>query len=436
MTSPLDTRYASITKEVAEICGDMEFYITRVRVELSYLKFILKKKPELPQVVQILNYGDKIAMAEVYRNIKEIEKVTQHDVKAIEYYVRSIVDERIANLVHCGLTSQDVNSVATTVMFKNVEAYMSDKFITFIEAIGSLMEKTKGTKVMTYTHGQPAVCSFLEKEISKFYHKIVKSYRKFIKKTNELTSKFSGSIGNYTTMIGVIYEEHEISLLYEAINTEFGTNIIFSEFARQVDDYTSYIEFFQSIQTIFVSINEFATNLWLKITRGELVQTPVEGEKGSSVMPHKINPFRLEQARAVCNVGYGLCDAIIRTIGISMDSRDMSDSYALRYAPEVFGNLIVILSNVEIDMKRLGPNDGKIKTIIKSNLASLSEYIQTFLRFNYTTEITDPYKLLEGLTKGKTLTYEELYTFIDELPISIDHREYLKSLRADTVFGK
>lgn len=436
MTSPLDTRYASVTEGVAEICGDMEFYITRVRVEICYLKFLLKKKPDLPQDVPILNYSDKIEMAKVYRNIKEIEKVTQHDVKAIEYYVRSIVDERIANLVHCGLTSQDVNSVATTVMFKNIEQYMRSKFLKFIEEIECLMGKTKGTKVMTYTHGQPAVCSFLGREISKFYHKITKAFNNFKEKTDSLTSKFSGSIGNYTTLIGVIYEDHEISLLHDAINTEFGTNIIFSEFARQVDDYTSYIEFFQSIQTIFISINEFATNLWLKITRGELVQTPVAGEKGSSVMPHKINPFRLEQARAVYNIGYGLCDAIIRTIGISMDSRDMSDSYVLRYTAEVFGNLIVILSNVQIDMKRLGPNDGKIKTVIESNLASLSEYIQTFLRFNYTTEITDPYKLLEGLTKGKTLTYEELYTFVDGLPISDDHKEYLKGLRADTVFGK
>lgn len=436
MTSPLDTRYLHITTGVAETCGDMEFYLIRVRVMLCYLKFILKKKPDLPQDVPILDYSDKDAMSEVYRKIKEIEKVTQHDVKAIEYYVRSIVDERIANLVHCGLTSQDVNSVAMTVMFKNVEKYMKSNFLKFIESIECLMEKTKDTKVMTYTHGQPAVCSFLGREISKFYHKIVNAYHKFIEKTDLLTSKFSGSIGNYTTLIGLIYEEHEIASLHEAINTEFSTNIVFSEFARQIDDYTSYVEFFQSIQTIFININEFAANLWIKITRGELVQTPVAGEKGSSVMPHKINPFRLEQAKAVCNIGYGLCDAIIRTIGISMDSRDMSDSYALRYAPEVFGNLVVILSNVQIDMARLGPNDGKIKTIIESNLASLSEYIQTFLRFNYTTEIADPYKLLEGLTKGKTLTYEDLHIFIDGLPISVEHKEYLKSLTADTVFGK
>ena len=200
----------------------------------------------------------------------------------------------------------------------------------------------------------------------------------------------------------------------------------FTPHARQIDDYTSIIILLQTIQRMSLSLREYAMNIWLRITRNELIQENISGEIGSSVMAHKINPWRLEQAEATGNIIYSLCDAIIRTIGMSKDSRDMSDSYALRNMGEVFNNLIILIKNIEISIKSLQLNKTKINNILNENITSISEYFQTYLRWN--TTIEEPYKLLENLTKGKYITYDELKIFIDNLDIDDCHKTHLKNI--------
>jgi adenylosuccinate lyase len=287
---------------------------------------------------------------------------------------------------------------------------------------------------MTYTHGQPAVCSALGLELSKFSTKINNSFQDFNDKIYGLTCKFSGSIGNCTTL-SIMFTHDEINKLYDDLRDLLMVDLIINRFARQIDDYSSYIKLLQSIQIIALNIGELADNLWLRTSRRELAMISVAGEIGSSVMAHKINPFRLEQARGWSNLIFDHCNGLIKTLGCSRDSRDMSDSVALRFFGEIFGDLAVMINNVEIDIRRLKYNEGASHEILEMNLVSLSEQIQTFLRWHYTKTIDDPYKLLEQLTKGKTITYKELHDFIDRLPISDDHKDYLKSLRADTFFG-
>lgn len=432
---PLDSRYQKISYGLIKCISDQQYYFNRLRVELWYLSILLKKRPELPQELPVFDFekdGD-----EIYAQILEIEVKTQHDVKAIERFLKreiKKINPLVVNLIHCGLTSQDVNSVAFTLMLKNTGKYMDGLFRGFDTTLTKFIDETKESKIMTYTHGQPAVCSKLGLEISKLRKKIVNSFRDFNDEINKLTCKFSGSVGNFTTL-SIMFTKDEIKDMYSNMSKLLETDLIFTDSARQIDDYNSYIKLLQSIQLIALNIEELADNLWLRITRRELSQVSVTGEIGSSVMAHKINPFRLEQARGWSNLIFDHCNGLIKTLGCSHDSRDMSDSVALRFFGEIFGDLAVMITNVQIDIKRLRYNEEVCCEILERNLVSLSEQIQTFLRWYYTETIDDPYGLLEELTKGKTITYDKLYSFIDGLPITSDHKEYLKSLKADTFFG-
>jgi adenylosuccinate lyase len=188
------------------------------------------------------------------------------------------------------------------------------------------------------------------------------------------------------------------------------------------------------ISQLALNFKEFALNVWLRITRRELVQLPRQGEIGSSVMSHKINPWRLEQAEAVSNIIIGLSDAVIRTISVSRDSRDMSDSYALRYVGEIFGNIIVLIKNIGNDLSRLVPNQEYIASTLEENYASLSEYIQTYLKWHCPT-IESPYELLAAFTKGKKVSRIEMHSFIDSLEIEDHHKKILKNMKIEEYVG-
>ncbi len=416
--TPLTGRYSSFVEDISKIFNEENYYIERVKVEIIYLAILLKKKS-----IDI-NLNVKID----YLKILEIEKTTKHDVKAIEYYIRTLTDKSIHNYIHCGLTSQDVNSVGYILMLENSRDYFNKLFNDFKTSLDAFKNKFKNDKIMTYTHGQPAVPSLFDIELDKFHIKIINSFNDFM--NVKLTCKFSSSVGNYSTLL-LIFNKNEINELYDEMSRLLKRKLNFTTYARQIDDYTSIIILLQTIQRISLSLKEYALNIWLRITRNELIQDNIVGEIGSSVMAHKINPWRLEQAEATSNIIYSLCDAIIRTISISKDSRDMSDSYALRNMGEIFGHLVVLIKNIEIGINNLTLNKEKINNILNENITSISEYFQTYLRWNC--YIEEPYKLLEKLTKGKYITYDDLHIFIDNLNIEDYHKEHLKTINIQTI---
>jgi len=327
--TPLIGRYAGLVKDIANIFNEENYYIERTRVEIVYLSILLKKKSIN---INILNINID------YKKILEIEETTKHDVKAIEYYIRTLTDKSIHNYIHCGLTSQDVNSIGYILMLENSRDYFNNLFDKFKESLNNFKNKFNKEPIMTYTHGQPAVPSYFDLELDKLHIKILNSFDDF--KNVNLTCKFSSSIGNCSTLL-LIFNKEEINELYNELSKLLNRKLNFTTYARQIDDYTSIIILLQTIQRITLNLKEYALNIWLRITRQELIQENIIGEIGSSVMAHKINPWRLEQAEATTNIIYNMCDAIIRTISISKDSRDMSDSYALRNTGEIFGNLVI-----------------------------------------------------------------------------------------------
>jgi adenylosuccinate lyase len=419
--TPLCGRYSHYIKELSNIFNDAEYYLERLKVEIAYLSILLNKK----SINMLLNVDYNI---NTFNKILEIEKITNHDVKAIEYYIRTITDKSIHNYIHCGLTSQDINSVGFILMIENCRDYFYNLFSTFQNNLDIFKNKFNREIIMTYTHGRPAVPSYFDIELDKLIIKIKNSFNDFL--NVKLTCKFSSSIGTYSTL-SLIFNEEEIVQLYQELSRLLNRKLNFTTYARQIDDYSSIIILLQIIQRISLNLKEFALNIWLRITRDELIQENIVGHIGSSVMAHKINPWRLEQVEASSNIIYNICDAIIRTIGISKDSRDMSDSYALRNIGEIFANLTILIKNIEIGIKNLQINKQKINTILNENITSLSEYFQTYLRWNC--DIEEPYKLLEDLTKGRHITYNDLHYFIDNLNIDTKHKEHLKNIKIEDI---
>jgi adenylosuccinate lyase len=359
-------------------------------------------------------------------------------------------------LVHCGLTSQDINSIALTLMLKNSMGCIRKEYEKFTKSVNDLIDRLKGVVVMTYTHGQPAVSTYFDIEMKKRLIKIQKSFDQLIKCTNNLTCKFSGSIGNYTTH-SLIFKEDEIDQMGDYLNKELGgineldglkdptksSNLIdwslkFNKFAFQVDDYNSYSQFFTQFGLFFANMKDFAYNLWLRLLSRELIETSVKGEIGSSVMPHKINPVGIEMAmNGVADLAISQCFSMASSLLVTSHSRDISDIFKMRCGGEIFGMGLLIMKYIEDDVKKIVPNKVVINKILEENIGSLSEIIQTRLRL--TNLKIDAYKVLESVTKGKSIGYEQLHNFIDELKqtynLSDDLVKELKSYRIDKPFG-
>lgn len=439
--SPLSSRYILEVNELSSIFSDKQYFIQRVRVECVYLKILFEKKNlSLESIEKVDKLFKSIESIESeidisYDRFRYFDNITKHDVKAIEFFIKEKMDQfdlsKYKEFVHCGLTSQDINSVGYTLILNNVIKYLKIEFKKFIDSIDILLEQTNIT-TMGYTHGQKAIPVNMSYELSKLKDKIKNTIDDIV--DIKFSAKFSGSTGNYTTLLIIFGNIDSIYDMYSKLNKELCTDIIYTKKARQIDDYTSYIKFLFLIEKLSIDIKEFTSNIWLKIHRNELVQTKKEKEIGSSVMSHKINPWRLEQADAVTNMIVSMSRSIRDTIGISKDSRDMSDSYALRYVGEVLGNLVLLIKNVSIDFVSLKPNEKLIKNILEESYSSLSEYIQTYLRWNYP-EIIDPYKLLETLTKGKNITKFELDEFIEKLEINELDKKHLKSIKIENYVG-
>jgi adenylosuccinate lyase len=443
--SPLDGRYGDITQKILPYYSNPVYYTTRIRVELAYLKALFKKN-NINYEIPLIDYNDYKVVNEIYLKCISIEKTTNHDIKAIEYYIRTIIPEEYHSYIHCGLTSQDVNSIAQTIMLKNSFACISDEYEKFVILVDNLIKRLSGIPVMTYTHGQPAVSTYFDVEIKKRLIKIQKSYEKLLNCCNNLTCKFSGSIGNFTTH-SLIFKEEEIDSLYEFLNNELTKedpkskidyNLKFNKFAFQIDDYNSYSEFFSQFGIFFANIKDFSYNLWLRLFSKELVENSIQGEIGSSVMPHKINPVGIEMVmNGLADMAINQCFTTASSLLITAHSRDIGDIFKLRYSGEIFGLGLIMLEYISKDVKKIKPNIEQINKILNENISSLSEMIQTRLRIENVG--IDAYKVLESLTKGKSITYQQLHNFIDELKEKYNLKDELvtelKNYRIDKPFG-
>ena len=432
--SPVDGRYRKITEKVANYFSEYAYIKYRVKVEIEWLKYILKSeicnisKEIVENVDKIYDTFDMISAMRV----KEIEKITNHDVKAIEYYIKEEMDKinfsKYKNFVHFGCTSEDINNIAYALMCKEFR----DKILAhdMKELISKVKKKAieyKDVSMLAHTHGQPATPTTVGKELAIFVHRWQYILEKMLK--IEFCGKFSGAVGNYNAHV----------IAYENIDwIEFNKNFVnslelkFNPLTTQIESHDVLCEFFSYLKLFNNITLDFNSDMWMYISRKYFKQKVIETEVGSSVMPHKVNPINHENSMANIHMANSIIDNFTNNLQISRMQRDLSDSSTLRNIGVVFSHTLISIMQSIKGFEKMDVDKDILKSELENNPEVLAEAIQTVLRKN---GYNDAYESLKKFTRGKEVTLKMLRDYINNLGIDEKDKKRLLDLEPSTYVG-
>jgi len=435
--SPLDNRYSNKISEHREAFSEKSLIKTRFIIEINWLLFLCKKYP---------NYFNKISKSSEtkiikFRNnfddksvlkIKQIEKKTNHDVKAVEYFISDFFKKdktlsKYINLIHFGLTSEDVNSLSYAILIKDGINIHSKKINTINKYIKSLSKKWINIALLSRTHGQAASPSTIGKELKVFTYRIDRELIK-LKQVKPL-AKFSGAVGNY----------HAFNIANNKINWPLFTKQFINTFGIMQNPITTQIEphdwIAEALQTIS-RINNIYTDLsqdmWIYISN-EIFKLKVNSnEVGSSTMPHKVNPIDFENAEGNFGLSSSLNDFFANKLSRSRLQRDLSDSTVQRNIGLSFAYSYIGLESLNKGMNKISPNKDTIMRELDNNWEVLTEAVQTVMRYE---GINDAYEQLKTLSRGKKLDKSSYQEFISNLEISTESKNKLLKLTPSKYIG-
>ena len=435
--SPLDNRYSNKISEHREAFSEKSLIKTRFIIEINWLLFLCKKYP---------NYFNKISKSSEskiikFRNnfddksvlkIKQIEKKTNHDVKAVEYFISDFFKKdktltKYINLIHFGLTSEDVNSLSYAILIKDGINIHSKKINTINKYIKSLSKKWINIAFLSRTHGQAASPSTIGKELKVFTYRIDRELIK-LKQVKPL-AKFSGAVGNY----------HAFNIANNKINWPLFTKQFINTFGIMQNPITTQIEphdwIAEALQTIS-RINNIYTDLsqdmWIYISN-EIFKLKVNSnEVGSSTMPHKVNPIDFENAEGNFGLSNSLNDFFANKLSRSRLQRDLSDSTVQRNIGLSFAYSYIGLESLNKGMNKISPNKDTIMRELDNNWEVLTEAVQTVMRYE---GINDAYEQLKTLSRGKKLDKSSYQEFISNLEISSESKNKLLKLTPSKYIG-
>jgi len=429
--SPLDGRYASATQSLSPYFSEYGLIHYRVRVEIEYLIALTAVLPDLKKFPT-----DKIAaLRSIYKNfseadaltVKEIEKTTNHDVKAVEYFIKKKFDElglpAFKEFIHFGLTSQDVNNTAIPLSAKEaLDAVLLPGFTNIITTLNKLAGDWKDIAMLARTHGQPASPTRLGKEIQVFAVRLQKQVE--LLNTIPHAAKFGGATGNFNA--------HHIA--YPQINwVEFADDFVNRQLGLQRSNPTTQIEHYDNLAALFDNLKrintiliDFSRDVWQYVSMNYFKQKIKAGEVGSSAMPHKVNPIDFENAEGNLGIANALYEHLAAKLPISRLQRDLTDSTVLRNIGVPIGHTLLALKSLEKGIGKLELNKAAIDADLEENWAVVAEAIQTVLRKeNY----PNPYEALKALTRtNEKITQASIHQFIDSLKVTNELKERLKAI--------
>ena len=437
--SPIDGRYRSKVEVLAGYFSEQALIKYRILVEIEY--FIALCELPLPQL-QGLESDQFSSLRKIYENfshkeaveIKEIEKTTNHDVKAVEYFIKQQFDNLglsdYKEFIHFGLTSQDINNTAIPLLIKEAmnEVYIPE-FLAVMDLLDGLSEKWKDIPMLARTHGQPASPTRLGKEIEVFSKRL----KEQLDLLNDIPSaaKFGGATGNYNA--------HKIA--YPGIDwREFGKHFVHEKLGlyqsfptTQIEHYDHLAALFDGLKRINTIIIDLNRDMWTYISMDYFKQKIKEGEIGSSAMPHKVNPIDFENSEGNLGIANALFEHLAAKLPISRLQRDLTDSTVQRNIGVPFGHTILALKSTTKGLNKLLLNEDRLKADLENNWAVVAEAIQTILRRE---GYPNPYESLKELTRTNTkITAESIAAFIDSLDVSLKIKEELKSISPGTYTG-
>lgn len=430
--SPIDGRYRRHTAGIAEYFSEFGLIKYRVLVEVEY--FIALCELPLPQLANFdKNLYSKLRA--IYTNfseadalwIKDQEKITNHDVKAVEYFIKDrFVEFGISDFqefIHFGLTSQDINNTSTPLMLKDgIEKVIIPLYQEVIESIGSYAKEWKDIPMLAKTHGQPASPTKLGKEFLVFHERLTKQLDQL--KAVPFSAKFGGATGNFNA--------HFVA--YPSTNwVDFGNNFVNnvlkldrSQSTTQIEHYDNIAALFDAMKRINTIILDFNKDIWQYISMNYFKQKIKAGEIGSSAMPHKVNPIDFENSEGNLGIANAICEHLAAKLPISRLQRDLTDSTVLRNVGVPLSHIIIALNSTLKGLSKLQLNEAAIRLDLEENWAVVAEALQTILRRE---GYPKPYEALKELTRtNSAITEESIKTFIETLNVSTEIKEELKAI--------
>lgn len=432
--SPIDGRYKEMTNEVRKYFSEYHLIKNRVIVEIEWLKKLFSvlnieiEKKELEVLDEII---EKFNLKEAQR-VKEIEKVTKHDVKAVEYYIDEKLKEKnlkkYNHLVHFACTSEDINNIAYGIMEKEL---INDVFIPNVDKLEKILEeKAKeyaNIPMLSHTHGQNATPTTVGKEISIFVYRINRILNKL--KQEKLTGKFNGTVGNFNAHIVSYSNVNWLNVAKEFVES---FDLEYNMYTTQIESHDSISIVLSEIKLLNNIILDFDNDMWMYISRNYFIQKNIPGEVGSSVMPHKINPINFENSMANLKMANGIINVFTENLQVSRMQRDLSDSSLQRNIGMSIAYSLIAIKQTIIGINKLTVNEKKLRKELQNTPEVLAEAIQTILRKN---GYENAYEVLKKLTRGKNISLEAIRDFVKNLNISQNDKEMLLNLTPENYLG-
>ena len=437
--SPIDGRYADKTTSLVPFFSEMALIRYRVQVEVEY--FIALCELPLPQLAAFPKekYTD---LRKLYQNfteeealkVKEIEQTTNHDVKAVEYFIKEAFDylqlQPYKEFIHFGLTSQDINNTAIPLSIKEaVQQVYLPALEQLLGKLRSLVVQWKEVPLLARTHGQPASPTRLGKEFEVFVVRMEQQLQNLI--AVPYAAKFGGATGNYNA--------HKVAypnIDWKAFGTRFVEEILVLHHSfptTQIEHYDHLASLFDALKRINTILIDLNRDIWTYISMDYFKQQIKAGEVGSSAMPHKVNPIDFENSEGNLGIANALLEHLSAKLPISRLQRDLTDSTVLRNVGVPFGHILIALQSTLKGLNKLLLNEDKIREDLQDHWAVVAEAIQTILRRE---GYPNPYEALKALTRTNTaITAETISNFIDTLEVSEDVKAELKVITPENYTG-
>ena len=434
---PLDNRYYDVTRILSHYVSDYGINKIRCEIEIKYFLMLIQK------VLNVnIKHSESIYIKQFYKlfddksfmEIKNIEKKTNHDIKAIEYFLKKklsdfVCIEKHLEYIHFGLTSQDVNSVTNTLCLKRtLEEVIMPKISDIIQILNNLGTTWQHIPMISKTHGQSAVTTTMGKELKVFWSRLNIQYDKL--KNLKYTSKFGGAVGNLNSHYFCMENINWNIFMDEFLLEEF--DIHRNQYTTQIDHYDNLCEIFDILRRINVILIDLNQDVWLYISNNFFKLKINSGEIGSSTMPHKVNPINFENSEGNLHLANSMLNMFSNKLPISRLQRDLTDSTISRNFGTAFGYSLLAYESLIKGLNKLEINSECIENDIDNNWVILTEAIQCLMK---TENITNSYEIIKDISRGKHMTKESYLETIEKLPLCEENKKKLLNLTPQTYLG-
>lgn len=438
--TPIDGRYKGQIENMTKYFSEFALIKYRVQVELSWFKYLLtvpnlalnNKQLEKKDFDLIENILKEFKYEDAHR-VKEIEAVTNHDVKAVEYFIKEKFKgnptlKSLGEYIHFSCTSEDVTNLAYGLIFQDgLENSYLPKLDELLQKILTMSKQMAGYAIMSRTHGQPATPTTMGKEFANYAYRL-NLIRKFLKEYKP-QGKFNGAVGNYNAHVLACPDVNWIQVSEKFVES---IGLKWNPYSTQIEQHDSIAKLFLNIRSLNTILVGFCRDLWMYISYGIFKLKVLKGEVGSSTMPHKVNPIFFENAEGNLGISNALLGYFAEKLPVSRMQRDLSDSTVLRNIGSALAYSMISYSSILTGLNRVEFNAALATKELESHYELLAEPVQTVMR-RYKKEA--PYELLKEFTRGQQVTREAYIAFVEKLDLPADELSKLKALRPTTYLG-